>query len=153
MAFDPVEFAKLMGKFDAGNSNEAEAMTAMRMTRRMVVSEGLRFVDVMERADVKEALDIQLQPLRKESPQLKEAIVKIAELAEELAREKEITAELREELANGAFNAGGATTPPAVPTPVAPRVSYDGLVHGGVVAAVSIISAALMIAAAFQAVR
>jgi hypothetical protein len=152
MAFDPVEFAKLMARFDTGNGNEAEAMTAMRMARRMVVSENLRFVDVMERADVKEALDIQLQPLREESPELKEAFARITELAEALKREKEITAELAEELASS-FGAGGATMPTAVPTPAPLRVSYDGLVHGGVVAAVSIISAALMIAAAFHAVR
>ena len=64
MAFDAQEFAKLMARFDTGNASEAEAMSAARMMRRMVASEGLRFVDVMERADVKKALDAQLQQSR-----------------------------------------------------------------------------------------
>jgi hypothetical protein len=149
MAFDPVEFAKLMARFDTGNSNEAEAMNAMRVIRRMVVSDSLRFVDVMQRADVKEALDIQLQPVREESPELKEAFGKITELADGLAREKELTAKLREELVNWASGAQGA----APPTGPLPRAFEGGLVGGGLVAAVSVLSAVLMIIAVFQAFR
>src|ERR1700694_5974584 len=97
MAFDTQEFAKLMARFDTGNASEAEAMSAARVMRRMVASEGLRFVNVMERADVKKALDAQLQPVREDSAELQEAFGKITELAEQLAREREISAQLREQ--------------------------------------------------------
>ena len=65
----------------------------------MLANNGLRFVDVMERADVKQALDAQLQPVREDSPELKEAFGKGTELAGDLAREREISAALREQLA------------------------------------------------------
>jgi hypothetical protein len=145
--FDPEEFAKLMASFDTGNSSEAEAMNAGRLLRRSLVKNGLRLVDVMGRADVMQALDARLQPEREESPQLKEAFGKITQLADELAQEREITAELREEIASGAFTGSSAM-------PVPPRVSDSGsglLINGGLVAAVSIVAVVLMIAAACQA--
>lgn len=98
---DADAFAKCIARFDIANPSEAEAMNAARALRRMVAREGLRFVDVMERADVKQALDAQLQPVREDSPELKEAFGKVAQLAEALAREKEITARLRTQLAAG----------------------------------------------------
>jgi hypothetical protein len=96
---DPERFAALWAGCDTGNANEAEAVNKFRALRRMVVADNVRIVDVMGRADVVQALDVQLQPLREESPQLKEAFGQITKLADALAREREITAELREELA------------------------------------------------------
>jgi hypothetical protein len=144
--FDPDEFAKLMASFDTGNPSEAEAMTAGRLMRRLLVNNGLRLVDAMGRADVVAALDARLQPVREESPQLKEAFGKITELADALAREKEITEELRGEVDDLLSTAHEAVANQII---IPPRAS-DGLVNGGLVAAVSIVAVALMIAAAFH---
>jgi hypothetical protein len=78
--FDPEDFAKLMASFDTGNPSEAEATNAGRMLRRSLASNGLGLVDVMGRADVMQALEVRLQPVREESPQLKEAFAKITQL-------------------------------------------------------------------------
>lgn len=142
--FEPERFAALWAGCDTGNSNEAEAVNKFRALRRMVVADNLRIVDVMGRADVVQALDVQLQPVREESPQLKEAFGQITQLADALAREREITAELREELS--AVPVAGSR---ARPSPA--RVSDSGLVSGGLVAAVSIMAVVLMLTAMFQA--
>lgn len=141
---DPERFAALWAGCDTGNVNEAEAVSKFRALRRMVVADNLRIVDVMGRADVAQALDVQLQPVREESPQLKEAFGQITQLADALAREREITAELREELSVGPV-AGSCARP------LPPRVSDGGLINGGLVAAVSLVAVMLMIAAVFQA--
>jgi hypothetical protein len=143
---EPDRFAALWAGCDTGNGNEAEAVNKFRALRRMAAMDNARIIDLMGRADVSAALDAQLQPVREESPQLKEAFGKIADLAEALAREKKIAAQLREELDNGnAFAAASAARP------VPPRLVSDaGLVNGGLVAAVSVVAAVLMIAAAFQ---
>src|ERR1700676_5284850 len=143
MAFDPEEFAKLMARFDTGNASEAEAVSAARMMRRMVASEGLRFVDVMERADVKKDLDAQLQPVREDSAELKEAFAKVTELAKALAQEREISTRLREQLA--ACSASGAN-----PSAPAAGVSPGSLVNGWLEAFAAALAAALMIAAALK---
>ena len=141
--FDPEEFAKMWARFDTGNPSEAEAMNAGRMLRRTLVSNGLRFVDVMGRADVMQALDAQLQPAREESPELKAAFLEIAKLADLAKQREEIINELREELAEGAFEASST-----IPAP--PPISDGGLIDGGLVAAVSIVAVVLMLAAVFQ---
>jgi len=138
MPFDAVEFAKLMARFDTGNSNEAEAISAARVMRRMVVSDGLRIVDVMGRADVMAALDAQLQPVREDSPELKAAFLEVARLADLVKRREEAVGELRQKLAG---------VRPAGPLPVS---ADAGLVNGGLVAALVVIALALMIAAAFR---
>src|SRR5580658_1331001 len=90
-AFDPEELAKYIARFDTCNPSDAEAANAAKLIRRMMASNGLRFVDAMERADVKQALDRHLQPVREDSAELKEAFAKVTELAEQLTREREIS--------------------------------------------------------------
>jgi hypothetical protein len=120
--FDADRFAALVGRYDTGNPSEAEAINAARAMRRMVSSNGLRIVDVLERADVRHALDNLLQPVREESVELKQAFEKITQLAEMLAQERRN----REHRKLG------------------------GLVNGGLVAVVTLAVMALMVAAAFR---
>jgi C4-dicarboxylate-specific signal transduction histidine kinase len=133
--FDAREFARLMARFDTGNPSEAEAMNAGRALRRMVAGHNLRLVDVFERSDVKQALDDQLQVVREESSELREAFAKITELADLLARERETAAELQRRGSRAS---------------VTSRNDAVGLVNGGLVAAVVLIASALMIAAAMH---
>jgi ferric-dicitrate binding protein FerR (iron transport regulator) len=141
--FEPERFASLWAGCDTGNANEAESVNKFRALRRMVAADNLRIVDVMGRADVMQALDAQLQPVREESPQLKEAFGQITQLADALAREREITTDLREELSAAAVAESRARPLPA-------RASHGEVVNGGLVAAVSIVTVVLMIAAVFQ---
>jgi hypothetical protein len=146
--FDPEEFVKLIGSYDTGNPSEAEAMNAARLIRRMLVSNGLRLVDAMGRADVMQALDAQLQPVREESPQLKAAFVEIAELAELLKQREEIIDELQQrELASNA-----ASNTAAVPPPQISRggLGDGGLINGGLVAVVLFAALFLLIASTFR---
>ena len=138
MPFDAEGFAKLMARFDTGNSNEAEAMSAARALRRMVVSEGLRIVDVLGRADVMAALDAQLQPVREDPPELKAAFVEIARLADLVRQRDQTAAELNKRLASIRH------------TGPLPAPAGAGLVNGGLVAAVVISALVLMIAAIFH---
>jgi hypothetical protein len=145
--FEPDElddFAKYMARFDLGNPSEAEAMNAGRFLRRLLVKKGVRLVDAMGRADVMQALDAQLEPVREESPELKEAFGQITQLADALARERELTAELRGELS--AVPVAGMSARPMPP----PRASDGGMVNGGLVAVVSMMAVLLMLAAWFQ---
>ncbi len=144
--FDTERFANLWAGFDAGNGSEAEAVSKFRALRRMVVAENVRIIDLLGRADVMAALDAQLQPLREDSPQLKEAFGKITELADALAREKETTAELRGEIDDLLSNVNEV----AERGNINPARVSDAPVNGGLVAAVTIAAIALMIAAAFQ---
>jgi hypothetical protein len=143
---DAERFAALWAGLDAGNGSEAEAVSKFRALRRMVVAENVRIIDLVCRADVMAALDAQLQLAREESPELKEAFGKITELADALAREKEMTAELRGEI-DDLLLAGNKAT--ASPSWSPPRAS-DDLVNGGLIAAVSVVAVALMVAAVFQ---
>jgi hypothetical protein len=144
---DAERFAALWAGLDTGNGSEAEAVSKFRALRRMVVAENVRIIDLICRADVMAALDAQLQLTREESPELKEAFAKITELADALAREREITAELRGQIDD--LLLAGNETAPSPHIMAAPRGS-DGLMNGGLVAAVSVVAVALMIAAAFQ---
>jgi len=74
---------------------------------------------------------------------LKEAFGQITQLADALAREREITTDLREELSAAAVAESRARPLPA-------RASHGEVVNGGLVAAVSIVTVVLMIAAVFQ---
>jgi hypothetical protein len=146
-SFDPEEFVKLIASFDTGNPSEAEAMTAGRLMRRSLVTHGLRLVDVMGRPDVIQALDDQLQPVREESPELKEAFQKVADLADLAKQREDIIDELQQELARGAGNCACPMTPS--------RASQGGLVSAGLVngvlvAAVSLATITLLIASAFR---
>jgi hypothetical protein len=134
--------AKMMARFETSNPSEAEAMTAVRMFRRMVATAGLRVIDVLERADVKQALDAQLQPVREDSAELQEAFGKVRQLADELAQERDITAELRQELAS-AQPMGRQACPP-------PPAAGGDLVNGVLVAATVLVVAALLIAATLR---
>lgn len=102
---DPQLFASLVARFDTGN-NEAEAMNAARAMRRMVSKEGLRIVDVLERADVRKALDDQLQPVREDSAELKEAFEKIRQLADLLAQERQKPQRRQTRTLSGPINGG-----------------------------------------------
>ena len=155
--FDARRFAALMAGFDTGNACEAEAMNKARAMRRMVAAAGLRFVDVMERADVKQALDDQMEPVREESRELQEARKEAAVLREELTErirdvrklaelltvERNNAGELRRELAvvSGAgkpFNARPAPAPDSEP------------VNGGLVAVVVVIVVTLLVASTLR---
>jgi hypothetical protein len=101
----------------------------------MVAGQQLRLVDVMERNDVKKALDEQLQVVREENAELKEAFGRITELAELLVCERENNTVLQRRLAGmyvGSANEG------------------RGVVSAGLVAIVVIIASALMIAGAVR---
>lgn len=151
--FEAARFAALWAGLDAGNSNEAEAVSKFRALRRMAVGENVRIIDLMGRADVLAALDAQLKPVREESPELKDAFGKITQLADDLAREKEISEELREQVDDLLATVNEVASTPVIPPQAWPRPgrgASDGLVNAGLVAAVSIVAVALMIASAFQ---
>jgi hypothetical protein len=138
-------FAALWAGCDAGNANEAEALSKFRLLRRMVIAENLRIVDAMGRADVMQALDAQLEPVREESPELKAAFLQVAQLAELANERQELIAELEQELV--------AASGTGISSHLARRaqpVSSGELVNGGLVAALAIIAALLMLAALFQ---
>jgi hypothetical protein len=141
--FDAQRFAALWAGCDAGCNNEAEAVAKWRSLRRMVLGEGLRIVDVIFCADVLAALDDQLQPKREkagsEGPGAEDALQEIERLRDALAGEREITAQLREQLARSAPARSG----------VMPARAFDpGLVNYGLVALVVGLAVASMIAAA-----
>jgi hypothetical protein len=94
--FCPERFAALIARFETANPSEAEAMNAARALRRMVTMNNLRLVDVLERADVKQALDVQLQPVREESPAVKAALEQAGALREELTERTRNVRELAE---------------------------------------------------------
>jgi hypothetical protein len=132
--FDAERFAALVGRFDIGNPSEAEAMNAARVMRRALVEHNMRFVDVIGRADVMQALDAQCKPVREDSAELKAAFVEIAKYAELAHQHSEKVNELRRELAS----CGGRATEPA------------GLVNGGLVAFAVLLALTLMVASEFR---
>jgi hypothetical protein len=154
-AFDPERFAALVASSDTTNPNEAEAMSAARMLRRMAAGAGLRVADLFYRADVMAALDAAMKPVR-ETPdkaaldaaqteaaelraKLAAVLPKVTELTEDLICEKELTARLR-----GQNPAGAAKQGQRNPLPVEPSA-------GGWLAALAALAAAgMMIASAFN---
>jgi hypothetical protein len=142
--FDPASFAKLMASFDTSNACEAEAISAARAMRRMAASHGWRVVDVLERDDVKKALDVQLQPVREDSAELKQAFIKITHLATVAKRQEEVIAELRREIAGGGVARPGANV-------TQPQNAVEtGLVNGWLVAVMALAVAALLVAASMH---
>jgi len=174
LPFDAARFAALMAGFDIGNASEAEAMNKGRAMRRMAAAAGLRLVDALERADVKQALDAQLQPIREDSQELKDAFAKIAELAKTLADEREsgarqaraIEAQLQQAQAKTAELSAALERQQdrvleltnqladADYLPIDPDTGSDyGLVNGGLVTAVILIAAALLATAIVETVK
>jgi hypothetical protein len=105
-------FAALWAGFDTDNSSEAEAMGKGRALRRMVNERGLRIVDALELPEIRKALEDQLQPVRLPVPEvatlqaendelrnkLAGVVPEVTRLAEALAREMELTAQLNARL-------------------------------------------------------
>lgn len=155
--FNSKRFASLMARFDTGNPCEAEAMNAARAMRHMVTAAGVRFVDVMELPDVKQALDDQLQPVRQESGELREARKEAATLREELTertrdvrklaemitQEREATAELQRELSAVQSTGNQRVSAPA-------RASSRLPVNGGLVAVMVVIVVMLLLASVLR---
>lgn len=157
--FDPGRFAAFVASF-VSNPNEAEAMTGARMMRREGAKPGgKRVVDLFYRADVMAALDAALQPVR-ETPdraaldavqaecaelraKLAAVVPKATELADDLRREKELTAELTARL-RGQSPAGAAKQGQRNPLPLAPSAG------GWLAALAALAAAATMIASAFN---
>jgi len=112
-AINARRFAALLAGFDTGNACEQEALSKGRALRRMAAEANMRVVDVLELPDVKRAVDDQLRPARKESPQLQDAVDRaealreelmertrdVRQLAELLRQQEETTEALRGELA------------------------------------------------------
>jgi hypothetical protein len=139
--FDPELFAKLMARSDTGNPSEAEAISAFRLLRRSLVVEDLRLVDVMGRTDVMRALDVQLQPVREKSPELKAALLD-NEMLVDLAKE-------REEYIND-LQKDMKEAPRWASSLQSPQILIDKLLGDGLLAAVSLAVCALLIEAVFR---
>jgi hypothetical protein len=146
---EPQRFAALWAGCDTGNASEAEALSKFRALRRMAMAENLRIIDAMGRADVMQALDVQLEPVREESPELKAAFLEVAKIADLAQRRQEVIDELQEQLAAG--RGAGISARPMPPPRVSDGGMVGGMVNGGLVAAVSIVAVLLMLAAWFQA--
>src|ERR1700722_7053819 len=113
-AINTKRFAALFAGFDTGNASEEEAMSKGRALRRMAAVKNLRMVALLETAEIRRAIDDQMQPVRKDSCELQTALVEAAalrveltertrdvrELAELLRRERESSVALRNELAS-----------------------------------------------------
>ena len=140
--FNPEDFVELIGGFDTGNPSEAEAISAARLLRRMLVTHSLRLVDAMGRTDVMRALDAQFEPLREQPPELQDAREEIAELTEQARIREQIIDELQEERGSNRGTDVGSTTRKSV--------SGGGLVNEFVVAVASLAAIALLIASAFR---
>jgi hypothetical protein len=117
-------------------------MNAGRLMRRSLVTHDLRLVDVMGRTDVMQALDAQLQPLREETPELKAAILEIAELTDVVRQRDKIIDALQQDRTGGT---GTCSNPMTLES-----VSGSDLVNGSLVAAVSLAAVVLLIASAFR---
>jgi hypothetical protein len=106
-------FAALFAGFDTGNACDEEAVSKFRVARRMADEEKMRIVDLLEREDVRQAIDDQLQPVRHSSRKLQEALEheatvteqliqctrEVGKLADLLRRERQATERLRKDLA------------------------------------------------------
>lgn len=164
-------FAALLAGFDTGNGSEEEALSKGRALRRMAADAGMRVVDVMELPAVKQAIDAQMRPNRKESPALQQALEQAAQLQEELTertrnarqlaellrRQKEETEALGRELAL-ARRAGSRAPSAPVPAPSAPASSVASPParaagvpgnEGWMVATAAVLALVLLVAAFF----
>jgi hypothetical protein len=105
-------FAALWAGWDTGNASEAEAMGKGRALRRIVAERNLRIVDALELPEIRKALDNQMQPVRLPVPdvvaleaeiedlrsKLASVVPEVTRLAEALAREMDLTAQLNARL-------------------------------------------------------
>ena len=96
--FNARRFAALLAGFDVGNPSEEEAVSKARALRRMAANANMRVVDLMELPDVKRAIDDQLQPVRTETPGLRQALEQVAALQEELTERTRDVREMAESL-------------------------------------------------------
>jgi hypothetical protein len=131
---DARRFAALLAGFDLGNPSDEEALAKARVLRRMAGAAGMRLVDVMELPDVKQAIDDQLHPARKESDALREALEQAAALREELTERTrdvrklaELLRQREEEAAVQHRQPPAVKAPPKAPQapPVSGRVAKD----------------------------
>ncbi len=160
--FCPDRFAALLARFETANPSEAEAINAARALRRMVAMNNLRFVDALGRGDVIAALDVQLQPVREENPQVKaaqeqalalreeltERTRNVREMAELLKREEETSEALRKELKALTRKPAQRQAPSvAGPSPAPPRASSATAIpsHGGGVVLLALLVAVLIL--------
>jgi hypothetical protein len=102
-------FAALFAGFDTGNVCEEEALGKARAMRRMAAENNLRIVDLLELPDVRNALDIQMQPVRQQSPELQAALEQLATLREELTERTRDVRKLIERVTKLQSAQGGAT--------------------------------------------
>jgi len=91
-------FAGLFAGSDTNNASEEEALAKFRLLRRMTGEAGMRIVDALELPDVRQAVDAQLQPLRAESPELREALERVDTLGLELTERTRDVCRLAESL-------------------------------------------------------
>jgi hypothetical protein len=129
-AINARRFAALLAGFDTGNACEEEALSKGRALRRMASDAGLRVVDVLELPEVRQAVDDQLRPARKDSPQMQEAVDRaealreelmertrdVRQLAEMLRQQEETTEALRGQLAAARSSPVPVRAAPARPT-------------------------------------
>jgi hypothetical protein len=92
-AEDAARFAALMAGFDTGNPSESEAISKARALRRMAAERKLRLVDVLELPEIRQALDDQMQPLRRGSPESENALDALREELTERTRDVRVLAE------------------------------------------------------------
>jgi hypothetical protein len=153
-------FAALVAGLDLGNANEAEAAGKFRALRRMVANKNIRLVDALELPEIRKALDDQMQPDRKEGPDLQAAKEYAAALREELtARTRDVrtlaeeVTELKELLLrrqrefDNFRRRGGTGNAGAAPPARAPVMGIGGL---GVVAFILLMA---WVAGAFHALH
>jgi hypothetical protein len=83
-AINARRFAALFAGFDTGNASDEEALSKGRALRRMAADNNLRIVDLLEMPEIRQAIDDQMQPLRKNGRDLETAMEQAAALREEL---------------------------------------------------------------------
>jgi hypothetical protein len=99
--FSPEEaqrFAALMAGFEIGNASEVEAIGKGRQMRRMAGEKGIRLVDAFELAEIRDAIDAQMQPVRLAVPDVAALETEIEDLRGKLAVAVPKVRELAEDL-------------------------------------------------------
>jgi len=157
---DVHRFASVLAGFDTGNGSDEEAVTKGLALRRMAMKAGMRIVDLLELPEVRQAVDDQMSPARKENPALQEAVHHalalqaeltertrdVRRLAELLQEQEERTEELSRELTVSRSTRAGWTQAGSVPGAPAPSVQLPG-VETGTVLLTALLAVALLIAA------
>jgi hypothetical protein len=147
---DARRFAALLAGFDTGNPSEEEAVAKARALRRMAVACGTRIIDALERADVRLAVDAQMQPKRLPGPELRSALEELSALRKELTERTRDVRRLAEFLKNER-NAGRAHGTRSVATQVGGAREHSFGSQSWVFEILTILAAvALMVAAALN---